>query len=101
MRRRDFLLAAMVFAPAVRRASAQQPQVKKRIAFANASLKADDRRDPLALVFAAELKRAGLVEGENVIIDRYSAEGQSDRYEAVAREVVATNPDVIVTGGTP
>jgi ABC-type uncharacterized transport system substrate-binding protein len=101
MKRRDFLLAAMVFAPAVRRAAAQQPPVKKRIALANASLKADDRRDPLALVFDAELKRAGVIEGENVTIDRFSAEGNVDRYEAVAREVVATNPDLIVTGGTP
>ena len=102
MKRRDFLLAAMVFAPAVRRAGAQQPQVKKRIALLNASLTNEAaKRDPLAQVFDAELRRAGVIEGENVTIDRYSAEGHTDRYEAVAREVVATNPDLIVTGGTP
>ena len=48
-----------------------------------------------------ELKRLGFVEGQNLIVDRYSAEGVSERYDAVAREVVATNPDVIYTGGTP
>jgi putative ABC transport system substrate-binding protein len=47
------------------------------------------------------LKRASFVEGENLIIDRYSAQGRSDRCESLAREVVATNPDLIHTGGTP
>jgi putative tryptophan/tyrosine transport system substrate-binding protein len=102
MKRRDFLIGAMVFAPAVRRAAAQQPPVKKRIAFASASLSNDAaKRDPLAQLFEVELRRAGLIEGENVIIERFSAEGHTDRHEAVAREVVATNPDLILTGGTP
>ncbi len=47
------------------------------------------------------MKRAGIIEGENVIIEYYYAEGQSDRYPSVAREVVASNPDLIYTGGIP
>lgn len=102
MRRRDFLIGMIGFASAVRNATAQQPLVKKRIAFAAASLANDAaKRDPLAQLFEAELKRAGVIEGENVTIDRYSAEGHVDRYEAVAREAVASNPDLIVTNGTP
>jgi putative tryptophan/tyrosine transport system substrate-binding protein len=80
----------------------RQPATKKRIALVFASTKVEDlQRDPAVRIFNDELKQAGLIEGENIIIDRYSAEGRSDRYETLAREVVATNPDVIYTGGTP
>ncbi|MBR1121863.1 ABC transporter substrate-binding protein [Bradyrhizobium lablabi] len=102
MKRRDFLLATAIWLPSLRYAEAQQSTPKKRIAVVMASTKVEDvKRDPLARLFDAELRRTGLIEGENVIIDRYSAEGRSDRYESLAREVVATNPDLIWTGGTP
>src|ERR1700757_1291133 len=51
--------------------------------------------------FFAELRRLGYVEGENLIIERYSAEGHHERYAGLAREIVARNPDVIVTGTNP
>ena len=43
----------------------------------------------------------GYVEGENLIIERYSAEGHHERYADLAREIVTRNPDVIVTGTNP
>jgi putative tryptophan/tyrosine transport system substrate-binding protein len=102
MKRREFLLATLMLVPAARHAAAQQPPVKKRIGLASASLKVEDaKRDPLGQLFDAELRRAGVIEGENVTIERFSAEGHADRHEAVAREVVATNPDLIYTAGTP
>jgi ABC-type uncharacterized transport system substrate-binding protein len=52
-------------------------------------------------VFFAELRRLGYIEGENLIIDRYSAEGHHERYAALAREVVSRSPEVIVTGTNP
>src|SRR5690242_3079667 len=51
--------------------------------------------------FFGELRRLGYVEGQNLIIERYWAEGRHDRYADVAREIVARNPDVIVTGTNP
>ena len=51
--------------------------------------------------FFAELRRLGYVEGENLIIERYSAEGHHERYADLARQIVARNPDVIVTGTNP
>src|SRR5256886_4524590 len=51
--------------------------------------------------FFAELRRLGYVEGENLIIERYSAEGHHERYADLAREIVTRNPDVIVTGTNP
>jgi putative ABC transport system substrate-binding protein len=52
-------------------------------------------------VFFRELRRLGYVEGKNLIIERYSAEGHHERYADLAREIVTRNPDVIVTGTNP
>lgn len=101
-KRRDFLLGAGMLLAFPRRSSAQQKAPKKRLAILYVSLKLEDlSRDPVARLGDLEMKRAGIYEGENVTIERYSAEGHSDRYEAIAKEIVATNPDVILTGGTP
>ena len=51
--------------------------------------------------FFAELRRLGYIEGENLIIERYSAEGHHERYADLAREIVTRKPDVIVTGTNP
>jgi putative ABC transport system substrate-binding protein len=51
--------------------------------------------------FFAELRRLGYIEGENLIIERYSAEGHHERYADLAREIVTRHPDVIVTGTNP
>jgi ABC-type uncharacterized transport system substrate-binding protein len=51
--------------------------------------------------FFSELRRLGYVEGENLIIERYSAEGHHERYADIAREIINSNPDLIVTGPNP
>jgi ABC-type uncharacterized transport system substrate-binding protein len=51
--------------------------------------------------FFGELRRLGYVEGKNLIIERYSAEGHHERYSDMAREIVTRNPDLIVTGTNP
>jgi putative tryptophan/tyrosine transport system substrate-binding protein len=52
--------------------------------------------------FDAELARRGFIEGRNLIIDRRAANGDPARLVASAAELVAQQPDVIVTfGGTP
>jgi len=38
--------------------------------------------------FFSELRRLGYVEGENLIIERYSADGHHERYANLAREIV-------------
>ena len=101
MKRRDFLFAAAMLAPAMRRASAQQPATKKRLALIFIGKVEDARigRDPNATIFLEELQRLGYVEGENLIVDRWQF--QSGRLEEIAREVVDTQPDVIYCPGTP
>src|SRR5262249_10026552 len=56
--------------------------------------------DPIFTILFEEMKRLGYVEGVNVVVDRYSAEGRSDRWAEIAREVVTTRPDVIYVVGT-
>src|SRR6185295_12538777 len=51
--------------------------------------------------FFSELRRLGYVEGENLIIERYSADGHHERYAGMAREIVSSSPDLIVTGTNP
>ena len=103
MHRRDFITllggAAAAWPLAAR---AQQPAKMKRIAFAAPAVKvADMGSDPSSATFFEEIKRLGYVEGTNLIVDRYSAEGKIDRYGDLAREVVGTHPDLIYTTGSP
>src|SRR5262245_3058388 len=100
MKRRDFLFAAAMLAPAIRHASAQQPAPKKRLA-AIVFGKIEDSRigaNPNATAFFQEFQRLGYVEGENLIVDRWQF--QSGRLAELAREIVDTKPDVIYSPGT-
>ena len=101
MKRRDFLIAAAMLAPTMRHAVAQQATPRKRLAVIGFS-KVEDLRiggHPYATVFFEELKRLGLVEGENLAVNRYQY--RRDGIAELAREVVDGNPDVIVSYGTP
>jgi putative tryptophan/tyrosine transport system substrate-binding protein len=98
VKRRDFLISAAIFGAATRHVSAQQPAKMKRLAMVNPTMKPADMRiggDPTYAVIFEEMKRFGRVEGENLIVDRYSAEGRYDRFAEIAHEIVGTQPDVI------
>ena len=47
--------------------------------------------------FYETLRKLGDVEGDNLVIERYSAEGRTDNLSALAGTVVSRKPDVIVT----
>jgi putative ABC transport system substrate-binding protein len=104
MRRRDFTTGLLLFA-ATQPARAQQRATPHRIAIFHPAI-------PTALLtetgggsawraFFGELRRLGYVEGQNLIIERYSAEGHHERYADIAREIVTRNPNLIVTGTNP
>ena len=86
-------------------ARAQQPATQRRIAIFHpaipTSLLTETGGGSAWRAFFGELRRLGYVEGENLIIERYSAEGHHERYADLAREIVTRNPDVIVTGTNP
>ena len=48
-------------------------------------------------VFRQRLAALGYVEGKNIVIEERSAEGNAERLGELARELVASKVDVIVT----
>jgi putative tryptophan/tyrosine transport system substrate-binding protein len=98
MRRREFIAgtaatAALGFAqPIWAETNARSTDVKRIAFFHPAEIPPDNR--PRKAYFA-ELRRLGYIEGQNLIVERYSALGQSDRIGEVARQIIASRPDVI------
>jgi putative ABC transport system substrate-binding protein len=55
----------------------------------------------LARAFVQGLRALGYVEGQNLILERRSAEGRFERFGDIVVELVRLNADVIVTTGDP
>src|SRR5436190_13951323 len=104
MQRREFT-AGLLFAAATRPAWAQQRAAPPRIAIFHpaipVSLLTETGGGTAWRAFFGELRRLGYVEGQNLLVERYSAEGHHERYADIARQIVASNPDLIVTGTNP
>jgi putative tryptophan/tyrosine transport system substrate-binding protein len=58
-----------------------------------------DPVDPVSNAFVHGLRDLGYIEGQNLILERRSAEGKLERIDGFAAELVGLNPDVIITGG--
>jgi len=106
MKRRDFIALLGGTATAwPLTTQAQQRAARRRIAIFHpaipTTLLTETGGGSAWRAFFAELRGLGYVEGENLIIERYSAEGHHERYAGLAREIVASNPDLIVTGTNP
>src|SRR5437667_6860 len=105
MRRRAFITLLGGAAAWPLAARAQQPATQRRIAIFHpaipATLITETGGGSAWRAFFAQLRRLGYLEGENLIIERYSAEGHHERYADLAREIVTRNPDLIVTGTNP
>jgi putative ABC transport system substrate-binding protein len=104
MQRREFITlfggAATTWPLAAR---AQQPAKMKRIAIVHPSTKVSEismSGPPRYRAFFEELSRLNYVEGQNLGVERYSGEGQPERYVELARHVVNTHPDLIFAVGT-
>src|ERR1700692_2002528 len=101
MRRRDFLGvlsgAAIAFPFGAR---SQQAQKQHRIAFVHSGIPADlltESAGPFWVRrFYQTRRQLGDTEPGNLVVERYSAEGHSDRFAALAATVVSRNPDVIL-----
>src|ERR1700758_5350727 len=95
MRRRDFimLIGGAVAPPLAARA--QQPAKMKRLAIVPGAIPVANMvaSNSFFRAFFDGLSRLGFVEGKNLIVERYSAEGQPDRFTQLARDVVDKRPD--------
>lgn len=101
MRRRDVIivLAGGGFAAAAARVEAQQPRKIPRIGVLLPGTPASFALRAKALVDG--LASAGRIEGKTVAIDWRWGQDRVDTLPALAAELVRSNVDVLVTGGTP
>ena len=76
----------------------QQAAKRYRIAFVGIAPRtvAEVAEGPPYKAFVGELRRLGYVEGQNVIIELWTAAGRMENYVALAQEVAHSQPDVIV-----
>jgi putative ABC transport system substrate-binding protein len=104
MRRREFITllgGAVVYPFAVR---AQQTTKVYRVGylFSTVPLKdmaGSDPVDPVSNALVHGLRDLGYIEGQNLVLERRSAEGKFERIGELAAQLVNLNPDVIITGG--
>ena len=103
MRRREFIAgtAATALAGFAQPTCAQtsaRPGVK-RLAIFHPTDRPEEITSNANRVYKAyfdELKKHGYIEGQNLIVERYSALGHPDRIGDLAREIVANHPDVVL-----
>jgi putative tryptophan/tyrosine transport system substrate-binding protein len=104
VKRRDLIIGSLV--SLVSTASFAQKAGKiRRIAIAHASSPIADIRidgdNPLVNVFFEELLKLGYVEGRNLEIVRFSANGRTDHFREIADEIVQSRPEIIVANTSP
>ena len=103
MRRRNLIFGLLAVAT-IGSARAEQSAKARRIAIAAPSQPVgkmtETSGDPLFRAVFNELRRLGYIEGQSLLIERYSGEGRASHYADLARDVVSRNPDVIISIGT-
>ena len=94
MKRREFIAGTAALLFSLRSSLAQG--TPRRIGALNP---APNNNLPLGKVWLDSLHDHGWVEGKNLIIDARSAEGHAERLPALAAELVALKPDLLVAFG--
>src|SRR5216684_2799908 len=104
MKRREFIAGiggAVISYLWPRAAEAQQPRKQYRIAFVHSGIPADQLTETAGPFWVRQfyqtLRGLGHAEGVDLVVERYSAEGRSERFAALAAAVVSSKPDVIVS----
>jgi putative ABC transport system substrate-binding protein len=105
MRRRELihLIGGAAACPLLWPLAAQTQSLRRprRIAFVHSGIRADQLTESTGPFwvrrFYETLRGLGEIEGGNLAVDRYSAEGRTERFAALAVEVASRNPEVIVT----
>jgi putative ABC transport system substrate-binding protein len=98
MRRREFIAFISASAAWPLAARAQQLMTPHRIAVVHPSRPIAVMSDSGLWIFRAffeELRRLGYVEGQNLVVMRYSGEGRTEHYAELARDVVRSKPELI------
>jgi putative ABC transport system substrate-binding protein len=99
MDRRAFLAGAAALLAAPLAAQAQPAGKAWRIGFLTSDVK--DASTPRVMQFTQGLRDLGYVEGRNFILEIRNAEGRTERFSALAAELVNLKVDVLVAVSTP
>ena len=102
MRRREFITligGAAAALPLVARA--QQPERMRRVGILMSGTESDPELQARVAVFRQTLEQLGWSEGRNIHIDIRFAAIRTDQYSALANEMIALHPDVILGHTTP
>jgi putative ABC transport system substrate-binding protein len=91
MKRRDFIAATAALLVSPRPLRAEGPP--RRVGYLDPVFK----NLPLFKVWQDSLRDHGWIEGKNLIVDYRSAEGRAERLSALAAELVALKPDLLVS----
>jgi len=99
MKRREFiaLLSGATAWPLAARA--QQSERVRRIGFLHDYEELDPDGRVQVVAFREALEKLGWIDGRNVIIDYRSGGTDNEKLRSYAAEIVAHNPDVVLTGG--
>src|ERR1700682_1385952 len=84
------------------RSAAQQSTNKKRLAIFSPSKPSADLHEhgsKFSRALFAKLRRSGQIEGQNLTVESYGREQNTSGPEALATEIVRSNPDVILVIG--
>ena len=101
MRRREFITllgGAAVALPFAARA--QQPDRVRRVGVLMGYAEDDPETKVRLAAFRQRLEKRGWSEGHNVQIETRFVAARADKYESLAKELVATQPDVILAHTT-
>src|SRR5258705_8834335 len=104
MERRAFLAVSAALFAAPLAAEAQQAGRVYRIGVlfggtSGADMAGPEPRSELLRPFLQGLRELGYVEGQNLVIERRSAEGKPERLPDLAAELVRLNVDMILASG--
>jgi putative ABC transport system substrate-binding protein len=102
MRRREFLwlVGFGVAASTPLPVGAQQARKTYRIAIVSNASPVTEMSETASVryrPFFRRLRELGYIEGQNLVVERYSGGGQLERYRELVGEVVRSSPDVVFT----
>jgi putative ABC transport system substrate-binding protein len=105
MKRREFLALVAGAVARPRAALTQQTTKVYRIAIVHPSRPVSQMTEtggvPYWRALFQELRLLGYVEGQNLVVERYSGEGREQNYARLAQDVVQLKPDLIYTFSSP
>jgi putative ABC transport system substrate-binding protein len=101
MKRREFIGLAVGAATLPMAARAQQTERVRRIGFLMAPAESDQLGQSSFAAFREELRKFGWIEGRNCEIDVRWASSDLELMKRFAKELVALQPDLILTSSTP